>query len=849
MIQDSSTTPLVNFRFFGNLEAEILVVCEPNNGTEDLPMSASSMKTFIEAAIDAGLTKKEFCYLELCNVFPEEAKKSDSKEAAFLKPIIEAYKQLDLSKYKVILPLGKQAARTVYGRAVKITSIRGTPDFGETFIFPMLSPAYTIKNLDQKPIFDTDFHTFVTYKNNNYKPIERPNLNYYWCEDLSDFLNSKPDLVAFDTETTGLRQPNFTPEIITFQFCKKAGEVAVCPVHPLFWDWESEEKRLKLVRHIKTLLADPTIKKVAHNLQYDWHVSLDNGYEVNGAHACTELMAWAVDENMMSKSIDNVVRRFIPSMAGFNDYYNETIDKSNMLSVPKDDFLMYAGGDADCAFQIYQILDEKLKKEPSHRRGFYRIKMPCLKLLFKIERTGIPVNRDYLNNLKTLFRKELNSLYDELISMVPKKVLHAHNTKDKGLKFTRDRFVVDILFSEDGFNLKPRVFTKGSSLTDTPIPSVSAKDHLPYFVNEPGTPGVFINKYMSYVKLEKLLSTYTDTFDKYIYEDSRVRSDYRLSRTNTGRTSSSGPNSQNYPSRGPWASPYKDMFQAPEGYSFVTCDASQIELRLVAHASQDPVLLDIYRNDRDVHATTAAACLGLNSNDWDNLPKEEKKLQRFRAKAVNFGFLYSMWWPKFKIYAKTEYGLDYTDQEAEYLYDTFFRTYPRLRRWHKRTKDFATEHGYIKSPMGFIRHLPRVWSSDIATQKEALRQAINAPIQGDASNLGLLALARVANQDTDNKILPMGFIHDDCLMLVKEGFEQDAVDAVVYAMNQHKLEKVCGLHLTVPIKGEPDVGKSLGSMYELTGVPNDAPEWVKKIKLPKLLDAKKPSWWDDKKDF
>lgn len=832
----------------GNKEAKILVICEPNNGAEKCTMKPEAWAYFITKAVAAGFEKRDFIYMELVKEIPESEKKTPAKQNKFIKPIIEEIRQkVDFTKYSAIIALGGLAAYAATGSPVKITQSRGTPIFGEPFIFPMFGPSHAMAYPENEPIFESDLFCFKAYQDNGFKPFERKENKYEWCEDLTEFISRPLKIIAIDTETTGLRSPALKPRVLTVQLSDREGESFVCPIDPEFWDWSGrEEKRLKLVAQIAEILKNPNIKKIGHSIKYDLHVLEDAGFEVNGVGMDTELMAWAVDENMFSKSLDNCIRRWVPHMAGFNDYYNESINKEDMLNANKDDLLIYAGNDPSATITLFYKLDSILKKEPKHRRNMYKLKMPMLRLLYQMERNGILVDKEYLETLIVELKKELQSLYKELLALIPKKVLINH--LNKGLRFTRDDFVRDILFSNIGFGLKPTVFTKGTrdeSKSEDKVPSVSVKDHLPFFSTEKGVAGKFIELYTDYTKVDKLLSTYTENFDKYIYEDGRIHANFNLSRTNTGRTSSSDPNVQNFPSRGKWSKPYKKIFVAPEGYSIVSADLSQIELRLIAHRSGDRVLREVYRQDKDVHSLTAMSSMGITEKQWEELSKDDKKLNRFRAKAVNFGFCYSMFWKKFKIYAKTDYGLDYTDEECEHLYRAFFRTYPGLEAWHKREREFVRKHGKVISDMGFVRHLPSIFSSEEFIRRQTERQAINATIQHDASNIGLLGLTRLALQDTDRKIIPVGFVHDDMITYVKEGYEQDAVDALVYVSNQHRLDELCGLNLSVPLKSEPDVGKSLGEMYELADLPKDAPDWVKNIKLPNLLNPKKPSWWND----
>ena len=186
------------------------------------------------------------------------------------------------------------------------------------------------------------------------------------------------------------------------------------------------------------------------------------------------------------------------------------------------------------------------------------------------------------------------------------------------------------------------------------------------------------------------------------------------------------PNGQNFPKRGKAAKAYGRMFRAPPGYLFIAPDLSQAELRIAAAMANDKALIKIYREGGDVHVTTAAFSLGISAAEFGNLSKKEKKAHRQKAKAVNFGFLFGMWWRKFMSYAKTQYGVDYTERQAKEAREAFFRLYKSLQKWHETTKEFVRQNGYVRSYTGRIRHLPGVNSDDESMRNAAEREGINS---------------------------------------------------------------------------------------------------------------------------
>lgn len=279
------------------------------------------------------------------------------------------------------------------------------------------------------------------------------------------------------------------------------------------------------------------------------------------------------------------------------------------------------------------------------------------------------------------------------------------------------------------------------------------------------------------------------------------------------------PNGQNFPKRGKLAKEYRKIFKAPKGWVYVSLDLSQAELRIAAMMSGDGNMLQVYAEGGDIHRTTAAGVMGITVDEFLKLPKDVQDLKRFQAKAVNFGFLYGMWWVKFRSYAKTEYGIDFTEEEAKEIRELFFRTYPMLEVWHEDVQEFAAEKGMIRTYDGRIRHLPNVFSQDEGIAKQAMRQAINAPVQSIASDLGLMTLGRLLpflqNNGYDEWLKPSGFIHDAIVCLVREDKVAHACAIVKHFMESNPLEEWFGWTPEIPIIADAEVGRTLAETHEL----------------------------------
>jgi DNA polymerase I-like protein with 3'-5' exonuclease and polymerase domains len=758
--------------------------------------------------------------------------------------------------------MGDLATRAVVGRACAITKVRGTLLEGQ--VYPVLSPTFCRAVMEQLPLFKSDMSTlYKLYKADfDLTAMGGDKANYYWCTDIQHILDLKPKMAAIDTETTGLRTTEASFKVLTVQIAYNENDVAVVPLHHRFWPkgtW-TPAKELKVREQVKMLCEDNTVRKVGHNINYDVGALAAEGIELRGILGDTQLMAWFVDENMTTKTLDDCIRRWVPEMAGYNDQYNVDLDKGNFINLPEDmfdKFLNYGAGDARGTYRLFWPLWEEIRKNPQQYKLFLKLKMPGLLAFHKMSENGILIDREYLASLKVIVAQDLIDIKEKLLAQVPKAVVRKHmdDPKQKGkkqheiLKFSRANFVRDILFSKEGFKLKPLVFTKSTAdgEKDQQVASTSAKDHLPYFTDIDGAAGDFVNDFIEYTKLAKLYSTYISKFDEnYVHEDGKIHPQFNLHITVTGRSSSRGPNAQNFPSRGPWAKKYKKLFVASPGYKFVSADLSQIELRLIAWESKDPVMLAAYRDGKDIHKITAMAVSGHTEETWALLPKDEQKLLRYRAKAVNFGLCYGMHWKKFKRFAKTDYGLELTDEQAAAYYNTYHRLYCNIKKWHSDRTMEAGRNGFVMSLHGAKRNVPSIFHDDKYIRSQAARQAINSPIQGFGSDLGVLGIARLARQCDPNIIRPVAFIHDDIILEVKDGYEELGVNTLLWVLNNPPLKEMFNIQPPIPILAEPDIGLNLGEMIELYDLKDDEkPFWLPEFKI----NPQKPAFWNEARDL
>lgn len=735
-------------------------------------------------------------------------------------------------------------------------------------------------------LFTSDFNLVATLDDADYNPqalnmATEANTDYQYTLDLSEVIAAKPAYMAVDTETTGLKWTDPNVRVLTVQLTWKTGVARVVPVdmraaravYPDIPERKLQTMVNKAISQLKTLLEDQAVKKIGHNMKFDHHHIRESlGIVVQNWRCDTQQLAFLVDDNMVEKSLDEVTRRWVPEMAGYADEYNATVDKSKMLEQLQDDpkkFLRYAGGDTDANYRGARALMRLAQQDDLQWNTYMSIQLPALcAFADRVEPTGLYVDRTKLGQLEQEIGVSTKETHERVISQMPADVRRAH--LKQGLSLSRPDLIRDALFYHPaGLQLQPIIFTKGTARKsdNEKIASTSAKQHLIYHAHEPLVDGI-----MKWGKLEKMRTTYvgkefdteknepTGFWRHLVMKDSlwKIHPSFFLHRTSTGRSSSADPNAQNFPKRGALAKSFRSVFVPPPGYVIIEADLSQAELRIAACEAGERNMIRLYNQGVDIHANTGCAVSG-NNLDWMLANKKSKELLlpqsndlpgamdflrriekqedrdkatvadfiaqlRFQAKAVNFGFLYGMQWRGFKSYAKVEYGIDLTDEQAQKAREDFFVAYPDLIAWHHAKEREVYEHGMVRSLHGAIRNLPSIYSTKRSVQAEAVRQAINSPVQRFASDLGIMALWRMCRDAPRDYVKPVAFIHDALVLYCREDKVQEVGQAVRFYMESNPLENWFNVRLPLPIVADVSVGARLSEMEEVH-MESIAPDW------------------------
>jgi DNA polymerase I-like protein with 3'-5' exonuclease and polymerase domains len=459
----------------------------------------------------------------------------------------------------------------------------------------------------------------------------------------------------------------------------------------------------------------------------------------------------------------------------------------------------------------------------------------------KIEQRGVLIDMQAYKALEVEAKAEVKKLTTEAFALIPHKIKAKHYPK---LKLSRAALKIDYLFGPDGLGLTPKVWTKGTEKKppDERIPSVSIDDHLSQFAGHK-VAGKFVGILKELGKVDKVLTNYIGTknaagdyvkgFLTHLRPDGRFHPTYMLyagalfegkddtGGTVTGRTSAKNPAIQTLSKHGSWAKKLRRCYISPEGMLCWQIDFSQGELRVAACLANEKAMIDAYRKGVDVHAMTAAANMGVPLKEfvsWEECGDKELEAKyevgRQKAKAVNFGFLYTMGAKGFVKYAWKGYEVVVSLKEAQEAQDQFFSTYPGLHPWHDKQRAAAHRDKAVRSPLGRIRHLPHIDSTDDEIVARAERQAINSPVQSCLSDLCLWAAARIEERfdDREERFHTVGMTHDSLNGYGRiETIEADLAEAVG-VVNSLPIRDTFEWKHQIPFPVDAEIGPSMGAL-------------------------------------
>ncbi|HGE8486236.1 TPA: DNA polymerase I [Serratia marcescens] len=575
----------------------------------------------------------------------------------------------------------------------------------------------------------------------------------------------KADVFAFDTETDGL--DTLTANLIGLSFAIAPGEAAYLPVAHDYLDAPPQLDRAYVLEALKPLLEDDKALKVGQNLKFDMSLLARYGIEMRGIAYDTMLESYVLDSVGGRHDMDSLADRYLGHKTiTFEEIAGKGKNQLTFNQIALEQAAPYAAEDADVTLQLHLAMWPQLKQCAELLTVFNEIEMPLLPVLSHIERTGVLIDPAILSAHSQELAKRLAELEAQ-----------AHELAEEPFNLASTKQLQAILYEKQKLPVLKKTPGGAPSTNEEVLAELALDYPLPKVILE-------------YRGLAKLKTTYTDKLPLMINPVSgRVHTSYHQAVTATGRLSSSDPNLQNIPVRNDEGRRIRQAFIAPEGYRIVAADYSQIELRIMAHLSQDEGLLKAFAEGKDIHRATASEVFGV---PLDKVTGE----QRRSAKAINFGLIYGM----------SAFGLarqlGIPRGEAQRYMDLYFERYPGVLDYMERTRQQASEQGYVSTLDGRRLYLPDVRSSNAMRRKAAERAAINAPMQGTAADIIKRAMIEVdAWLQGQEKPLVRAImqVHDELVFEVHESVIEEASQLIRQLMEG-------SMTLAVPLKVDVGVG-------------------------------------------
>lgn len=503
---------------------------------------------------------------------------------------------------------------------------------------------------------------------------------------------------AFDTETTSLDY--MQAKIVGVSFATAPNEAVYVPLAHDYIDAPEQLDRDWVLEQLKPLLEDEAVNKVGQNLKYDAHVLKNHGITLRGIFHDTMLESYVLNSTTTKHNMDDLAKTYLGhDCVSFEEIAGKGAKQLTFNQIDVEKAAEYAAEDADITLRLHEELSERLSKSESLLTLYTDIELPLVQVLTNMEMLGASVNANKLHDQSVQITQRLEQLEQQ-----------AHDLAGEVFNLASPKQLQTIFFEKLGLPIIKKTPKGQPSTAEEVLIELSQDYELPKVILE-------------HRGLAKLKNTYTDKLPLMIQpQTDRVHTSYHQAVTATGRLSSTEPNLQNIPIRNEEGRKIRQAFEAPEGFVMVAADYSQIELRIMAHLSSDPSLVDAFNNGKDIHRATAAEIMGVPES-------EVTTEQRRHAKAVNFGLIYGM----------SAFGLarqiDVGRKEAQTYIDTYFTRYPGVKAYMENTRTLAADQGYVETLFGRRLHLPEINSKNGMRRQAAERTAINAPMQGTAADI------------------------------------------------------------------------------------------------------------------
>ena len=575
------------------------------------------------------------------------------------------------------------------------------------------------------------------------------------------------EVFAFDTETTSLNY--MQAELVGVSVAMEAGKAAYIPFGHNYPGAPDQLDKQFVLDALKPILEDDNLKKVGQNLKYDMSVlAEDAGITLRGVAFDTMLESYVLDSVATRHDMDSLSLKYLGHKTiGFEEIAGKGAKQLTFNQVGLEEAGTYAAEDADITLRLHQSLWPKLENEGKLPEVFRDIELPLVTVLSRIERNGTYVDATLLKHQSQFLAKRMAELQEKAFEIAGQE-FNLSSPKQLG----------EILYQKLEIPVIKKTPKGAPSTAEAVLQELALEYPLPQVI-------------MDYRGVAKLKNTYTDKLPELINQRTgRVHTSYHQAVAATGRLSSSDPNLQNIPVRSEEGRKIRQAFLAPKGKKIVACDYSQIELRIMAHLSDDKGLTDAFEKGLDIHRATAAEV-------WGKTLDEVSDNDRRNAKAINFGLIYGM----------SAFGLakqlGLPRKEAQEYIDLYFERYPGVKKYMADTRALAADNGYVETVYGRRLYLPEIHSKNGQRRQAAERAAINAPMQGTAADIIKKAMIKVHDwletTDFDAKMIMQ--VHDELVFEVAEDQVNDLVREV-------KVRMESAAELKVPLIVDAGIGEN-----------------------------------------
>ena len=547
--------------------------------------------------------------------------------------------------------------------------------------------------------------------------------------------------VCFDTETTGLDV--FSADLVGLSFCFREGEAYFVTLH------DNREEATKILNEFKAFFVSEQIEKIGHNMKFDLLMLSNYGIDVKGKLFDTMIAHYLLQPELRH-GMDYLAEIYLHY---HTIHYEDLVgakgkNQLDIRNVEISKLTEYAAEDADVTFRLKQILEKELAANELEKL-FYEIEMPLMKVLVIMEKTGVRIDSEALRQSSEILTENMLKLEKEIYEMA-------------GGEFNINSPVQvgEVLFDRLHLDDKAKKTKTGQYSTSEDVLEKLRHKH------------PIVDKILEYRGLKKLLSTYIDALPQLIHpKTGKIHTSYNQTNTATGRLSSSNPNLQNIPIRDELGKEIRKAFIPEENSLFLSADYSQIELRVMAHLSNDQNMIEAFRNGLDIHAATAAKIYKVP------LEKVTPEMRR-HAKTANFGIIYGI-----SAFGLAE-RLGISRTEAKTLIDEYFLAYPQIKTYIESAIKKAKENGYVETLLGRKRFLPDINSQNSVVRGFAERNAVNAPIQGSAADIIKIAMVNIQRKlEKENLQAKMILqVHDELNFTVPVNELETVRKLVVYEM-------------------------------------------------------------------